>query len=302
MPDLLSIYDLGKKDIESYLSEASRLDSALAKGKPPQDLRNKIVANLFFEASTRTNTSFQVAALRLGAHPIVFYPEKSSISKGESFADTIRIFDGYVDALAIRHPREGSVQEAAGIASHPVINTGDGGNQHPTQTLIDLYSIKKLKGKLSGLNITLMGDLKYARAMRSLLYGLALFGQGATLVSPQSLRMDPSIIAKVKKEFGVEVKEAAKPDLKSCDILYVCRVQKERFDDPQEAEREAEGFKLPRELLRSASPKMAVLHPLPKVDELPPEFDSDPRAKYFEQAKNGVPVRMAILKRCILGK
>jgi aspartate carbamoyltransferase catalytic subunit len=302
MPDLLSIYDLTRKEAESLLAESARMDSALSRSKPPGLLRGKVVSNLFFESSTRTNSSFQAASARLGAYPIVFHPEKSSLSKGESFSDTIRMFDGYSDAIIIRHPEAGSASRAAQIASHPVINAGDGGNQHPTQTLIDLYTIKKLKGRVSNLNITLIGDLKYARAMRSLLYGLALFGQGATLVSPPSLRMDSSVISLVRKEFGVDVKEASKPDLKNCDVLYACRIQKERFSDQKEAEREASLFRLSAEMLKPASKDMAVLHPLPKIDEIPPEFDSDPRAKYFEQAKNGVPVRMAVLVRCVLGR
>jgi aspartate carbamoyltransferase catalytic subunit len=183
-----------------------------------------------------------------------------------------------------------------------VINAGDGGNQHPTQTLIDIYTIQKLKGKIDGLNVTLMGDLKHARAMRSLLHALAMFGANVTLSSPQQLRMDAEIISRAKKEFSASIKEAAKPSFSGCDILYMCRVQRERFADPDEALRMSQEFRLGMAALRAAPKSMAVLHPLPKLDELPPEFDKDARAKYFEQAKNGVPVRMAVLKRCILGK
>jgi aspartate carbamoyltransferase catalytic subunit len=293
---------LKKKDVENYLSQAAKMEAALSSGKPLRLLEGRIVANMFFEASTRTNFSFQSAAARLGATPLAFYPDQSSAQKGESFSDTIRMMDGYADAIVIRHPIEGSALEAANYASCPVINAGDGGNQHPTQTLIDLYTIQKIKGRLDSLNVVLMGDLKYARAMRSLLFGLGMFGCGATLVSPNSLRMDSDVVRRVKEEFGVEISESQKPDLSKCDVLYVCRIQKERFSDQREAALMQHEFKLDSRLLRSASKGMAVLHPLPKIDEMPPEFDSDPRARYFEQAKNGVPVRMAVLKQAILGK
>lgn len=302
MPDILSIYDLEKRDVLRLLASAEKMDALLAKGKPIHTLEGKVVANLFFESSTRTNLSFQTAAARLGAMPLSFYPEKSSAAKGESFTDTIRIIDGYADALVIRHPVEGSVNQAADIAEKPVINAGDGGNQHPTQTLIDLYTMRKLKLGLEGLNVTLFGDLKYARAMRSLLYGLGMFGAEVTLASPPELRMDPALISAVKEKFGINITETQKPSLSGCSVLYVCRVQKERFEDKREAELAAAKFRITKGILDSAPKEMAVLHPLPKLDELPPDFDSDARAKYFEQAKNGVPVRMAVLKECILGE
>jgi len=302
MPDLLSVYDFDKREADAYLSEASKMEAMLKKGKPIKLLAGKITANLFFEASTRTNFSFQSAAARLGATPLAFYSDKSSAQKGETFSDTIQMMDGYADALIIRHPQPGMPQLAAEIAKHPVINAGDGGNQHPTQALIDIYTIKKLKGKVAGLNVTLMGDLKHARAMRSLLHLLAMYGANVSLCSPALLAMDPEVISRAKKEFGANIKEMSKPSFAGCDILYICRVQRERFADPDEALRMSQEFRLSMSALRAAPKEMAVLHPLPKIDELPKEFDSDARAKYFEQAKNGVPVRMAILKRCCLGK
>ncbi len=302
MPDLLSVYDFDKKGAEVFLAEAQKMEALLKKGKPIKTLSGKIIANLFFEPSTRTNFSFQAAAARLGATPLAFYGERSSAQKGEAFSDTINMMDGYADALVIRHPQPGMPQLAAEIASHPVINAGDGGNQHPTQALIDLYTIKKLKGKIAGLNVTLMGDLKHARSMRSLLHALAMFGANITLCSPPILAMDPEITARAKKEFGASIKETTKPSFAGCNILYLCRVQRERFADQDEALRMSKAFKLSMSALRTAPKSMAVLHPLPKLDELPPTFDSDARAKYFEQAKNGVPVRMAILRRCVLGK
>ena len=300
MRDLISIRDLEKKDVESFLSESARMEALLGK-KQLNLLSGKMIANMFFEPSTRTNMSFQAAAKRLGAKVLTFHTGSSSSSTGETLSDTIRMIDGYADALVIRHPLEGSARFAADIAENPVINAGDGGNQHPTQTLIDLYTIKKLKGKIRGLSITLLGDLKHARAMRSLLYGLSMFGADVTLASPQSLRMDGEIIAEVKEKFGETPVQAQKASLSSCDVLYICRVQRERFSDPYEAERMQKEFRIGKELLSGAKKGLAILHPLPKVDEIPPEVDGTPFAKYYEQAKNGVPVRMAVLKKCIKG-
>ena len=302
MPDLLSVYDFDKREADAYLSEASRMETLLKKGKPIKILAGKIIANMFFEASTRTNFSFQSAAARLGATPLVFYSDKSSAQKGESYSDTIQMMDGYADCMIIRHPQPGMPQLAAEIAGRPVINAGDGGNQHPSQALIDIYTIKKLKGKIAGLNVTLMGDLKHARAMRSLFHLLAMYGANISLCSPALLAMGPEVVLRAKKDFGANIKESARPTFSGCDILYVCRVQRERFADPDEALRLSSEFRLSMAALRAAPKSMSVLHPLPKIDELPSEFDMDSRAKYFEQAKNGVPVRMAILKRCVLGK
>ncbi len=300
MRDLISIRDLEKKDVESFLSEAARMEALLGK-KQLNLLSGKLVANMFFEPSTRTNMSFQAAAKRLGAKVLTFHAGSSSSSKGETLSDTIRMIDGYADALVIRHPAEGSARFAADIAENPVINAGDGGNQHPTQTLIDLYTIKKLKGKIRGLDITLLGDLKHARSMRSLLYGLSMFGAEVTLASPPSLRMDGEIIAEVAGKFGAKPAQTQKVSLSGCDVLYICRVQRERFSDQYEAERMQKEFRVDKGLLSGAKKGLAILHPLPKVDEIPPEVDGTPFAKYYEQAKNGVPVRMAVLKKCIKG-
>ena len=300
MRDLISIRDLGRKEIESYLSEAAKMEKLLNRPKN-ELLKGKVVANMFFEPSTRTNMSFQAAAKRLGAKLMTFYPQISSTAKGETLGDTIRMIDGYVDAIVLRHPFEGAARFAADLAEHPVINAGDGGNQHPTQTLLDLYTIKKLKGKVGGLSVALLGDLKHARTMRSLLYGLSMFGSKCTLVSPPELRMDPAIISEVKEKFGAKVSETSSMDFSGFDVLYVCRIQKERFSDQFEAERLQKDFRVDIAALSTAGKNMVILHPLPKVDEIPPEVDSDPRAKYFEQAKNGVPVRMAVLYKAIKG-
>ncbi|HIH19049.1 TPA: aspartate carbamoyltransferase [Candidatus Micrarchaeota archaeon] len=294
MHDLVSIRDLGKKDVEAVLSEAARMEKMPPK-KSGELLRGKLVSTMFFEPSTRTNMSFQAAAKRLGAKLMTFYPSVSSTAKGETLGDTIRMIDGYVDAIVLRHPYEGAARYAADLAEHPVINAGDGGNQHPTQTLLDLYTIKKLKGKISGLRVSLMGDLKHARTMRSLLYGLGMFGADVNLVSPSALRMDEEVIRETKGMFGINVSQTSDINLKGVDVLYVCRIQKERFQDKYEGEKMQKEFRVDLEALRGAPEDLAILHPLPKVEEIPPEVDSDPRAKYFEQAKNGVPVRMAVL-------
>ncbi|MFH0817591.1 MAG: aspartate carbamoyltransferase, partial [Candidatus Micrarchaeota archaeon] len=191
--DLISIRDLERKDIEGWFSLAEKMECELGGEKTP--LKNRIIATLFFEPSTRTRLSFQAAAQRLGANVINFESVAlTSMAKGETFVDTIKIVDGYADLLVIRHSLEGSARLAANVAKHPVVNGGDGGNQHPTQTLIDLYTIRKIKKKLEGLNVQLVGDLKYARTMRSLLYGLGMFGAEVTLVSPKGLEMDKGVI------------------------------------------------------------------------------------------------------------
>ncbi len=289
--DLISIRDLGKKQVEEILA----LAADIAKKEKKPELKGKILATLFFEPSTRTKLSFQSAAMRLGMTYIDFLPELSSLKKGESFADTIRTVEGYADILAVRHAKEGAARLAADMCKKPVINGGDGGNQHPTQTLIDLFSIKMMKGKIGGLNVTLLGDLKHARAMRSLVYGLAMFGANVALISPAGLEMDQSYLKEVEKKFGLNVKTANEPSLEDADVLYVCRIQAERFADPYEAQSVMKKFRVKKEDLKNAKEDLAILHPLPKVSEIDPEIDKMPQAKYFEQAHYGVPLRMAVI-------
>ncbi|OIO21386.1 aspartate carbamoyltransferase [Candidatus Micrarchaeota archaeon CG1_02_47_40] len=291
---LLSVRDLKKEDVLSYFRKIEKMEEEVRKGRTNL-LEDKIIATLFFEPSTRTKLSFQTAAKRLGAQVVNFNADASSLKKGESLMDTIRIIDGYVDAIVIRHEIEGAARFASEIATHPVINAGDGANQHPSQTLIDLYSIKKLRGKISGLNVTLFGDLKHARAMHSLFYGVAMFNRNIALVAPPGLSFDERTVEEVETEFGVKVTVKEKPEIDDCDVLYVCRIQKERFSDPYEAERVKKEFMLTQETLKKAKKDMIILHPLPKIDEIAHEVDSDSRAKYFQQAQLGVPVRMAIL-------
>ena len=289
--DLISIRDLERKEVESLLDSAEKILS----GKKKPDHSGKILATLFFEPSTRTKLSFQSAAQRNGMGVVDFLPETSSLKKGESFTDTIRILEGYCDVMVVRHPVEGSVRLAADVCAKPVINGGDGANQHPTQTLIDLFSIRKTKGKIEGMNVHLVGDLKHARAMRSLAYGLAMFGAKITAVSPKGLELPKSDADEIKAKFGCTIAVKDSLDLKDADVLYVCRIQEERFADPMEAKRMKEKFMIRKDDLKGAKGSLVILHPLPKVNEIESSIDAMPQAKYFEQAHYGVPVRQAVL-------
>lgn len=289
--DLISIRDLGRKDIEGILDSSEAIFTGK---KKPQ--RTGTLATMFFEPSTRTKLSFQSAALRNGMGYIDFQPEMSSLKKGESFSDTVRIVSGYADVLAVRHPKEGSARLAADLSGKPVINAGDGANQHPSQTLIDLFSIRKNKGRISGLNVTLLGDLKYARAMRSLVYGLAMFGCKVSLVSPEGLGLDDDYLEDVRKTFDFKAEIKNEPEFAEADVLYVCRIQQERFADPYEAKRMMEKFMVRKADLKDAKEDLIILHPLPKIGEIEPAIDGMKQAKYFEQAHFGIPVRQAILE------
>jgi aspartate carbamoyltransferase catalytic subunit len=290
--DVISIRDMEKKDIEGILDSAE----AIHAGKKMPGISGKVLATLFFEPSTRTKLSFQSAALRSGMEYIDFLPETSSLKKGESFEDTVKTVEGYADALVIRHPKEGSARLAADILKKPVINGGDGGNQHPTQTLIDLYSIKKSKGRIKGLNVTLFGDLKHARTMRSLAYALGMFEAKVTLVSPLGLEMDPAYVKELEERFKLQVHVKTEPEFSEADVLYVCRIQQERFADPMEAKRVTEKFRIKKDDLKGAKDDLVILHPLPKINEIENSIDSMKQARYFEQAHNGVPVRQAVLE------
>ena len=289
--DIISIRDLKKEEIEEILDSADKI----ADGKATPDLKGKILATLFFEPSTRTKLSFQSAAMRTGITYLDLIAELSSLKKGESFADTIKTVEGYADVLVVRHAKEGSARLAADMLEKPVVNGGDGGNQHPTQTLIDLFSIRKMKGKIGGLNVTLLGDLKHARTMRSLVYGLSMFGANVTLSAPRGLEMDPEYVKEVESKFGVKVKVTNEPEFKDADVLYVCRIQAERFADPYEAQSIMKKFRVKKEDLKGTKEDLVILHPLPKVNEIDPEIDNMPQAKYFEQAHYGVPLRMAVI-------
>lgn len=288
---MISVRDLSKEQIEEILSSAEKMEKKIG-----EELHSgKVVATLFFEPSTRTKLSFQTAASRLGMKYIDFHTEMSSIKKGESFTDTIKNIDGYVDIIVIRHPNEGSSRLAAEVANSPVVNGGDGGNQHPTQAMLDLYTIHKLKGKVKGLNFNLVGDLKHARTMQSLIYVLAMFGANIKLTAPHGLEMDPELVKEVQEKFNVQIEQADELNVEGIDVLYACRIQKERFADPYEAMSIQKKFSITKNNLTGAKDDLVLMHPLPKVGEIDLEIDHTPYAKYFEQAWNGIPARMAIL-------
>ncbi len=290
---LISIDDLSKEDIEHILKKADDfLDAAMGK-KSLRILEGKILANLFFEPSTRTRMSFESAMKRLGGDVInLGSVEVSSIAKGESLADTVRVISGYADCIVIRHYREGSARFASMVADVPVINAGDGAGQHPTQTLLDLFTIKREVG-LSDLRIALVGDLKYSRTVHSLIKALAHFRAEILLVSPDALKLPEEM-----KESGNFAECSLDYAVENADVLYVTRIQKERFPDEDEYRKVAGSYRVTAEMLRKSD--VAIMHPLPRVDEIAYDVDSLPNALYFKQAFYGVPVRMAILSEVML--
>jgi aspartate carbamoyltransferase catalytic subunit len=292
---ILSIKEFTRDEIDFVLEKSAVMEGLLSKKKSSSLMNGRILASLFFEPSTRTRLSFNAAMERLGGSVIeVNGIDASSVWKGETIADTIRMAAAYADLIVIRNPYEGSARLASEIVDVPVINGGDGSNQHPTQTLLDLYTIKKHFGSIDGLTISLVGDLKYGRTVHSLAEALKLYNVKLKLISPQELRMPSSIIQSLI-ELGVEVKETRKLDINGSDVVYATRIQKERFPDPQEYERVKDAFILNGETLGGMKKNAIIMHPLPRVNEISQEIDGAPQAKYFEQAKNGIPVRMALI-------
>jgi len=295
--DVLSISELSRADIEAVL-RAARTMVPIAKGEATSKaLEGKILGTLFFEPSTRTRLSFHSAMHRLGGRVIGFSSDEgTSVQKGETLADTVRMAEAFSDALVLRHPNEGAARLAAEFSRKPVINAGDGAGQHPTQTLLDLYTIWDARGAIDGTRIALVGDLRYGRTVHSLVHGLAFFGVELALVSPPGLEMPPEVLAHAKAaKIPVATTHRLEEVIPKVDVLYVTRIQKERFPDPQEYARVAAGYRVDLDLLREAKKDLIVLHPLPRVTEIDPAVDATPHARYFEQAFNGVPVRMALL-------
>ncbi|MDR0887996.1 MAG: aspartate carbamoyltransferase [Candidatus Methanoplasma sp.] len=295
--DIVSIRDLNRGQIEELLDLSEKMIPYARGEKIQRVLDGRILGNLFFEPSTRTKLSFESAAYRLGCNVIdVSEMSMTSMSKGETLADTIKMVDAYCDAIVLRHPHEGAARLAAKFSENPVINAGDGAGSHPTQTLLDLFTMRNSKGSLDGLNIVLVGDLKYGRTVHSLAEALTLFGAKLTFVAPESLQMPADTFAHLKSKGCNPAKTAKLEDvIDQADVLYVTRIQKERFPDPAEYQKVAGMYRINNAVLREAKSDMIVMHPLPRVDEISPEVDATPHAKYFEQAFNGVPVRMAIL-------
>ncbi len=287
--------------IDDYTREEQLRILDLAEGfekKTVQDiLRGYVVATLFFEPSTRTRLSFESAASRLGAQVIGFSEAgTSSVSKGESLNDTILTVSKYADIIVMRHPREGSARYASEVSPVPVINAGDGANQHPTQTLLDLYSIRKTQGGLNNLQIAFVGDLKYGRTVHSLTFALCNFNATFHLVSPEELKL-PSYVKRKIKENKLDYYQYTDMSevIPNVDILYMTRIQKERFSDPIEYERVKNAYILRNDMLEHSKENLRVLHPLPRVNEIETDVDHNPKAYYFQQAQNGVYVRQALL-------
>lgn len=306
--------DMKKEDIKKILHRADFMENVCNLKEKYAKWSDRVLGNLFFEPSTRTRMSFEIAMLRLGGKVSNFAEKLSltSLEKGENLTDTIKVVDSYCDMLVIRSPKAGTARYASEIAEHPVINAGDGSNQHPTQALLDIYTIKKLKGTIDKLNIALIGDLKYGRTVHSLIYALAIFNANITLISPEDLRMPSFIIDDVKDRYkdykdykdykeSNSISEIYNTDVKNLnevlkegkfDIVYSTRIQKERFADVEEYEDVKNAYKITKDAI---SDNTIVMHPLPRIDEIDREIDNTKNAAYFEQAKNGVPVRMAII-------
>ncbi|MDI6902565.1 MAG: aspartate carbamoyltransferase [Methanocellales archaeon] len=292
---IISMRDFSRAEIDHILQRAEALEPFASKKKSDL-LAGKILAMLFYEPSTRTRLSFETAMRRLGGEAIsMVSTEASSAAKGEMLADTIRVVGEYADVIVLRHPKEGSARMAAEISKVPIINAGDGAGHHPTQTLLDLYTIKR-ESHLRNLNIVLIGDLKYGRTIHSLAYALSLYDAKISLVSPEQLQM-PSEIKDDLKKRGIDVYETTKLEdvVADADVLYVTRIQKERFPDPSEYQKVAGSYRISTESLKNCKDDMIIMHPLPRVDEIDVDVDSTKHAKYFKQAFYGIPVRMAVL-------
>ena len=295
--DVLSIADFSRKDMETVLKAAKKMVPIARGERTSRALEGKILSTLFFEPSTRTRLSFESAMKRLGGDVVAFGPiEVSSIVKGETLADTIRMVESYSDAIVLRHPQEGAARLAAEFTGKPVINAGDGAGQHPTQTLLDLFTIWDERGGIDGAKIALVGDLKYGRTVHSLTYALCEFDVELTFVAPPGLQMPKEVVEHVRAQgIPLAITEDLAKVVPEIDVLYITRIQKERFPDAQEYAKVAGTYRVDNALLRGARKGLVVLHPLPRVDEIAPEVDGTPYARYFEQAFNGVPVRMALL-------
>jgi aspartate carbamoyltransferase catalytic subunit len=306
---LISITDFSREEIlrsmelaaefeRDIAGEGANAEKGTGKGAESRGLlQGKVIASLFFEPSTRTRLSFESAMNRLGARVIGFSDAtNTSMAKGETLHDTISVISNYCDMIVMRHSLEGAARYASEVASVPVVNAGDGANQHPTQTLLDLYSIKKTQGRLDGLKIMMVGDLKYGRTVHSLLEAMSLFDAEFVFVSPPELRM-PAEYRDYLDRKGLKYTELAQLEgnLADVDVLYMTRIQKERFNDPMEFERVKNAYILRSSMLSGTKPGMRVLHPLPRVSEIATDVDDSPHAYYFEQAHNGVFARMAIM-------
>jgi len=300
MSDLITMDDLNNDEILEILDAAERLLPVAMGDVYAPLLQGKVLGNLFFENSTRTRMSFESAMKRLGGEVVNLSSVGYSVAKGETLYDTMQMVDGYSDIAVIRHPRQGAAQYSANAIDIPVLNAGDGAGNHPTQTMLDLFTIRQAHSTLEGLNVVLVGDLRYGRTTHSLSHALVRFGAKLTLVSPDSLRMPAEIVSDLQSH-GVEVveNEDLAGSISEADVIYMTRIQKERFPDEDEYTKVAGIYKMTADDLAGAKGGMIVMHPLPRVDEVDPSVDSTKHARYFQQAFNGVPTRMALLCRSL---
>jgi aspartate carbamoyltransferase catalytic subunit len=292
--DIISIEDFSREEIDYILNKSHSMEPFAAKSSDM--LKGKILATLFFEPSTRTRLSFEAAMLKLGGSTIGFAEaEIASVRKGENLADTIRTVENYADIIALRHPLEGAAKLAAEFSKVPILNAGSGAEEHPTQAFMDLYTMQKEKGKIDGLKIALVGDLRYGRTVHSLAYALSLYNIELYLISPESLRMRHEVIRAIKDKISIVQDANLEKIIPEIDVLYVTRIQKERFPDPAEFAKVKGIYRINLETLKNAKKDMIILHPLPRVDEIASEVDSKPQARYFQQVWNGIVVRMTLL-------
>ncbi|MFW9934079.1 MAG: aspartate carbamoyltransferase [Candidatus Thorarchaeota archaeon] len=295
--NLISIADLSTKEILAILDRADKMEPIARGTNSSRLLQGKILAALFYEPSTRTRLSFESAMARLqGSSITVADVGASSVAKGESLADTIRTVENYADIIVLRHPQEGAAQWAAEVAQVPVINAGDGAGKHPTQTLLDLSTIRRSQGRLKDLNIAVLGDLKFGRTVHSLSYAITRFTNRLYCISPPGLELPDEIVMDLREQDKEIIQtrdlQGILPDL---DVLYVTRIQKERFPTEADYERVKGIYRIDKSMLENVKSNLDILHPLPRVDEIAPEVDTTPYARYFTQMFHGVLVRMAIL-------
>ena len=301
MKDIISMNDISKEEILEILEIAEKIEKTSEEEKL-NFLKGKIIATLFFEPSTRTKMSFESAAFRLGAQVLQLPPlELSSVKKGESFSDTIKMVESYSDVIVVRHPNDGAARLASITSQKPVLNAGDGSNQHPSQTLLDLYTIKDEKGTLNNLSIAFVGDLKYGRTVHSLVKALTHFNPVIYFVAPKILQMPSYLIDDLdKNNIKYEILEDFRDCLDKIDVFYMTRIQKERFPDIEDYEKVKGVYVINKKnILGKCKEDMIILHPLPRVDEISTDLDDTKHALYFKQAKNGIPIRQAMMMKVL---
>lgn len=293
--DVVSIKEFGREDLEFLFSVADRVEG-MKREERMKLAEGRCLGLLFFEPSTRTRLSFEAAMLSIGGGCVGFSePSTTSVAKGESLADTIRVVEGYVDLMVLRHPMEGAARFAAEVASKPVVNAGSGSEEHPTQAMLDLYTMVKEKGRIDGLKVAVVGDLKYGRTIYSLLYALAKFKTKIYLVSPPELRIRDEALITLEGQAEVQQHSRVEDVIGEVDVLYVTRIQRERFPDPHEYERVKGAYVIDRRVLEGCKDDLIIMHPLPRVDEIKPEVDETKHARYFKEAAYGKTLRAALL-------